>query len=69
MDDKDKIERLSELLYNARNDLMYVKQLRPLIDQGGGYSKAISFELMSEYAVKWMEQEGLFDDHLHTTNN
>ena len=50
------IERLSE----AENRLLYLDQLRPLIKTDKrGWMQKISFEEMSEYAIKWMKQEGI----------
>lgn len=48
------IEILINRLQKAENRLRYLGQLRPLIPQEGGYSTAISFEQMSEYATRWM---------------
>lgn len=60
MTSEDKIDVLRDRLQKVEAELMYVRQLRPLLDNGNGWSTAISFELMSEYAIKWMQQEGLF---------
>lgn len=60
MTDCAKCSKLSKLLSEARNKLLYLDQLRPLVKTGReGYMKKISFEQMSEYASKWMEQEGI----------
>lgn len=60
MNDQEKIEHLTRRLYIAEGRLLYLGQLRPLLSVDDKYSRAISFEEMSEYAIKWMEQEGLF---------
>lgn len=59
MTSEDKIDTLRDRLQKVEAELLYVRQLRPLLDNGNGWT-AISFELMSEYAIKWMQQEGLF---------
>lgn len=57
-EDKEKI--LEQRIRELTNKLSYLDQLRPLVKSGDeGWSKKISFELMSEYAIKWMEQEGM----------
>lgn len=60
MTPEDKVDILKDRLQKVESELLYIRQLRPLLETGGGWSAAISFELMSEYAIKWMEQEGLF---------
>lgn len=51
---------LSRMVQEERNKLLYIDQLRPLVKSDKeGYMKKISFEQMSEYASKWMEQEGI----------
>lgn len=51
---------LSERLQKANARLLYLDQLRPLIKTDKeGWMQKISFEQMSEYATKWMEQEGI----------
>lgn len=59
---EQKLNILKKQVWEAKNELIRVGQLRPLVKVDEEYSKCISFELMSEYAIKWMEQEGLFDD-------
>ena len=59
MTDQEKIEMLSDRLHELRCKLLYIDQLRPLVPCGEGFSRKISYELMSEYAIKWMEQEGI----------
>lgn len=54
---ENKFEILKERLQRAEETLNYLRQLRPLVDSGNGYSTAISFEQMSDYAIKWMEQQ------------
>ena len=55
-----KLNKLTKRLQEAEYRLLYLDQLRPLVKSGeDGWSKKISFELMSEYAIKWMEQEGI----------
>lgn len=61
MNDQEKIEYLTSRLHKVECELLYLGQLRPLLTVDDKYSQAISFELMSEYAIKWMEQEGLFE--------
>ena len=53
------INNLSERLRKTENELLRIRQLRPLVDIGDGWSECISFEQMSEFAALWMEQEGI----------
>lgn len=57
--DKEKIELLSKRVHNLQCKLSYIDQLRPLVAMENDWSKKISWEEMSEYAIKWMEQEGI----------
>lgn len=51
---------LLERLQKANARLLYLDQLRPLIKTDKkGWMQKISFELMSEYAINWMRQEGI----------
>ena len=55
-----KLNRLMKRLQNAENRLLYLDQLRPLVKcDKEGYMQKIGFEDMSEYAILWMEQEGI----------
>lgn len=60
MTSEEKIDILTDRLQKVESELLYIRQLRPLLYTADGWSTAISFELMSEYAIKWMEQEGSF---------
>lgn len=59
---EQKLTILKKQVWEAKNELIRIGQLRPLVKLNDEYSECISFELMSEYAIKWMEQEGLFND-------
>lgn len=53
------INNLSERLRKTENEILRIRQLRPLVSIGGGLSLPISFEQMSEFATLWMEQNGI----------
>ena len=61
MTDQEKIEILKARIQKGESELLRIRQLRPLITDADGWSRPISFEQMSEYAIKWMEQEALFE--------
>ena len=46
-------------LHKAENELLKINQLRPLVYSEEGWTRKISFEDMSEYAILWMNQEGI----------
>ena len=56
---EEKLEILRKRLRDTENELLRVRQLRPLADIGDGWSQCISFEQMSEFATLWMEQNGI----------
>ena len=56
---EERLEILRKRLRDTENELLRIRQLRPLVDIGGGWSQCISFEQMSEFATLWMEQEGI----------
>lgn len=56
---EEKLEILRKRLQDTENELLRVRQLRPLVSIGDGWSECISFEQMSEFATLWMEQEGI----------
>lgn len=56
---EEKLEIHRKRLRDTENELLRIRQLRPLVDIGDGWSECISFEKMSEFATLWMEQEGI----------
>ena len=60
--EKEREDKILKRLHDIDNELNYIRQLRPLVpmEDKPGYSKAISFEQMSEYAIKYMEEHGLY---------
>ena len=56
---QEKYDILKDRLRKTENELSRIRQLRPLVDIGGGWSSPIGFEQMSEFALLWMEQEGI----------
>lgn len=56
---EERLEILRNRLQEAEDEISRIRQLRPLVDIGGGWSQCISFEQMSEFATLWMEQNGI----------
>jgi len=56
---EERLEILRKRLRETENELVRIRQLRPLVNIGDGWSECISFEQMSEFATLWMEQEGI----------
>jgi len=56
---EERLEILRKRLRETENELVRIRQLRPLVDIGDGWSQPISFEQMSEFATLWMEQNGI----------
>jgi hypothetical protein len=56
---EERLEILRKRLRETENELVRIRQLRPLVDIGDEWSECISFEQMSEFATLWMEQEGI----------
>ena len=56
---QEKYDILKDRLRETENELVRIRQLRPLVDIGDGWSECISFEQMSEFATLWMEQNGI----------
>lgn len=56
---QEKYDILKDRLRETENELVRIRQLRPLVDIGDGWSQCISFEQMSRFATLWMEQEGI----------
>ena len=56
---EERLEILRKRLRETEKELVRIRQLRPLVDIGDGWSQCISFEQMSEFATLWMEQEGI----------
>lgn len=51
--------KLMARLHKAENELLRINQLRPLVYSEEGWTRKISIEDMSEYAILWMNQEGI----------
>lgn len=56
---QEKYDILKDRLQETENELLRIRQLRPLVDIGDGWSECISFEQMGEFATLWMEQNGI----------
>ena len=56
---EEKYDILKDRLRETENELLRIRQLRPLVSIGDGWSQCISFEQMSEFATLWMDQEGI----------
>lgn len=54
-----KWNKLMVRLQKAENELLRINQLRPLVYSEEGWTRKISIEDMSEYAILWMNQEGI----------
>ena len=56
---EERLEILRKRLRETEKELVRIRQLRPLVDIGDGWSQCISFEQRSEFATLWMEQNGI----------
>lgn len=56
---QEKYDILKDRLRETENELVRIRQLRPLVDIGDEWSECISFEQMSRFATLWIKQNGI----------
>lgn len=56
---EEKLEILRKRLQEVENEISRIRQLRPLLDLENGWSEPLSFEVMSDIVVEWLEDHNI----------